>query len=389
MTQPAVPGPPSPGTPARQPPPPARPAIRGQQDARRRHSRGSLPLGRIAGIELRLHLSFFALVALVVALEAVYGWRAVLSGLGWLVVLFGSVVVHELAHSLLARRRGAEVEAIVLLPIGGVSRLKRMPEAPAAEFWISLVGPLASLGLGVLGIAVALGSGGGIWPPTLTSGALFARFGWLNFLLGGFNLLPAFPMDGGRVLRALLERRHDRVAATRIAGSIGRAFAIVMGVAGVFVNFWLILIAVFIYFGSVAEEGATELQSGLRGLRVADAMVRDPMVVGAGTPLSEVARLMRSGYQQHFPVTGENGYLGMVGPHEMARASMDDVAGHVANGALPTVAPRDDLAQVIEDLATGRHSALAVIEGGRIVGVLLEDRVVSLGRSRAASQTHG
>jgi Zn-dependent protease len=343
-------------------------------------------IARISGIELRLHFSFLFLVALVVGVEVPFGARAVGAGLGWLALVFACVVVHEFAHSLLARRRGATVEAIVLLPIGGVSRLRDFPESPRDELAIAAVGPLASLGLGLLAVAVALGLGEAVWPPGLATGTFLARLAWLNFLLGGFNLLPAFPMDGGRVLRALLEVRLDRVAATKIAGTIGRIFALGMGVAGLLVNFWLILIAIFVYFGSVAEEAASELRFGLHGLRVRDAMLVTPTVVPALTPVEDVIRASMGGLQQHFPVVDGTVYAGIVGPRQLARAHAGATAISVADREAPVLSPTDRLdGEALDRLESERRPALAVLEAGRVVGLLVTDQVEALAKARLAS----
>ena len=164
--------------------------------------------------------------------------------------VFASVLVHEYAHCIVARRRGAVVEDILLLPIGGVSQLAHMPEGADDELAIAIVGPLTSLGLAVLAIAGGLAFGARLWPPTLFAGSWFARLAWLNIVLGVFNLLPALPMDGGRVLRAVLERSHDRLTATRQAGRIARVLAMIMIVGGVFYDFWFVLIGFFVYLGS-------------------------------------------------------------------------------------------------------------------------------------------
>ncbi len=344
-------------------------------------------IARISGIELRVHFSFLFLVALVVGIEAPYGARAVGAGLGWLALVFGCVIVHEMAHSILARRRGATVEAIVLLPIGGVSRLRDFPENPRDELAIAAVGPLASLGLGVVAVAVAAGLGNDLWPPGLATGPFLMRFAWLNFLLGGFNLLPAFPRDGGRVLRAILERHKDRVSATKLAGIIGRGFAVAIAVVGLFYNFWLVLIGIFVYFGSMAEEAATELRFGLHGLSVADAMLANPAVVHSLTPVQEIVQLALHSLQQDFPVVDNGAYAGMVGARELSHAPAGATAGSVADRDAPVLTPTDLLdGAALDTLESERRPALAVVEEGRVVGLLITDRVLAIAKARLASR---
>lgn len=165
-----------------------------------RNTGSSLRVGRIVGVELRLHWTFFVLVLLVAWANSGTGVAAVAAGLLWIVAVFGSVLVHEMAHCVVARRHGAVVEDILLTPIGGISQLARMPEAAKDELPIALVGPLTSLGLAIVAVVGGLVADVRLWPPTLFAGSWFARLAWLNVLLGGFNLLPALPMDGGRVL---------------------------------------------------------------------------------------------------------------------------------------------------------------------------------------------
>ncbi len=216
----------------------------------------SLPIGRLTGIPIRLHWTFFLLVVFVAAVDASGGTDRVLSGLAWMVALFASVVVHEFAHCLVARRRGANVLGIVLFPLGGMSQLERMPEAPADELAVAVVGPLTSVAMGSLLLLAGAVTGSHVWPPTLFVGSWWARLGWLNLLLGAFNLLPALPMDGGRVLRAALERRHDHLEATLLAGRIARYVGTALVVVGFLYDVWLMLIGLFVLLGARAEEEA-------------------------------------------------------------------------------------------------------------------------------------
>jgi len=224
---------------------------------RRRMTRSSIRVARIGGIDIRVHWTFLVLLVLVAWADAGAPGTAGVS-LVWIAAVFASVLVHEYAHCVVARRRGAVVEDILLLPIGGLSQMSTMPEAAGDELAIAIMGPLTSLGLAVLAAIGGLAVGAHLWPPTLFAGSWFARIAWLNALLGGFNLLPALPMDGGRVLRAALERNHDRLTATRQAGRIARILAAVMVAVGFFYDFWLVLIGLFVYMGATAEEQAAQ-----------------------------------------------------------------------------------------------------------------------------------
>lgn len=216
----------------------------------------SLAVGRVAGIPIRVHWTFSLLIAFVVVVEWSAGWTAVAAGLVWIGALFAFVVAHEIAHCLVARNRGARVIGIVLVPLGGLSRLEEMPKAPDDELAVAIVGPLASVGIGVALLGLGLLTGAHVWPPTLFTGSWWARLGWLNLLLGAFNLLPALPMDGGRVLRALLARHRSNLEATLVAARIARYLGVAMVAAGFLVDIWLVLIGMFVLVGARAEEEA-------------------------------------------------------------------------------------------------------------------------------------
>ncbi len=241
------------------------------------------------GIEIRVHVSFFLLVGLFALASTGPEGQGLVSGLSWLVILFACVVVHELAHCVVGQARGAVVRDIVLLPIGGMSRLERLPPRPEDEFAMAAAGPIASVVLGVGAGVIAGAVGVALIPIDLATGSLLARLFWVNLLLAAFNLLPAFPLDGGRMLRAALTRHHGEAVATRRAASVGRAVAVMMIAAGFFVDVWLVLIGTFVWFAATAEERATLQHLRLRGVYVRDLMHAPvdgaPVVAPATTPV--------------------------------------------------------------------------------------------------------
>lgn len=251
------------------------------------HRRWSIPIGRIFGIQIRVHVTFALIVLLFWWASTAPDGLGLASGMVWLGLIFASVTVHELSHSVVARRRGVGVRAIVLLPIGGVSEMETMPEEPADEFAIAIVGPLTSLAIGIAAFGAAAALELELWPPDLAGGALVSRLAWLNIILAGFNLLPAFPLDGGRVFRSLLERTSDLEGATRRAARTGRFFAFLMMAVGVLFNPWLLVIGVFVYLGASAEEAATIVHHRLEDLRVRDVMRPLPANVPTGVPAVE------------------------------------------------------------------------------------------------------
>ncbi len=228
----------------------------------------SLSLGRIAGIPVRVHWTFWLLIPLVVLAYVGRGWHAVVGGLAWVVVLFVCVTLHEISHCLVARRLGVEVMDILLVPIGGFSELSSMPDAPEDELAVAVVGPLTSLALGLALLGLGVLAGAHLWPPTLFAGSWLARLAWLNLLLGAFNLLPALPMDGGRVLRAALERHRGHLEATVVAARVARWVGAALLIVGLAYDVWLVLIAVFVLMGASAEEAdARRRQGPSSGLR--------------------------------------------------------------------------------------------------------------------------
>ena len=351
-------------------------AQRGYERSRRRPvtHRLSVSIGHVLGIDIRVHATFLLLVALFVLAYSGSGVPGVAAGLAWLVVIFACVVIHELAHSLVARRRGGVVHEIVLLPIGGVSKLERLPESPADEFAIAIVGPLASIAIAVGAALGAVAAGQSLLPINLFDGAILPRIAWFNLIVGGFNLLPAFPMDGGRVFRALLERRYDLETATRRSARVGRVLAITLIAVGVLLNFWLAIIGLFVYFGAAAEEAATIVHLRLKGLRVSDAMLLDPVVVDEHDTAGDLEHLRRRTAQKVFPVTVAAGSPGMVGTDAIAAAPAetkirDLMARHL--GVPPTASLEQNALPLLQQSPL---SALAVVRRGSVVGLLrMED----------------
>lgn len=212
-----------------------------------------MKLGRIAGIDVSLHWSFLLLVGWI-AMNRLFGEGGVLGAalaVSLILLVFGVVVLHELGHALTARWFGIPTRSITLYPIGGVARLERVPEKPLQEFLVAAAGPAVNLAL-----ALALRAAAGWWPPGSVAGMLLEGLVWSNLLLAGFNLLPAFPMDGGRILRAFLASRTDYLRATEQAVRVGRWTALAFGVLGLFHSLTLVLIAAFVWFAGGAELAA-------------------------------------------------------------------------------------------------------------------------------------
>lgn len=217
---------------------------------------GSWRLGKIAGIDVFVHATFFMLLAWAALAAYLPSGRAAAAagGVASILLVFGVVVLHELGHALTARRFGIATRDITLLPIGGVSRLEHMPEAPGQELQVALAGPAVNVALAGAAYAAFLALGSGtVGHVSLTDGSFLGRLFAVNVSLAVFNLIPAFPMDGGRVFRALLALRMDRDRATEVAARTGQALALVFGLVGLFWNPMLLLIALFVWMGAAQE----------------------------------------------------------------------------------------------------------------------------------------
>ncbi|MFP5344289.1 MAG: site-2 protease family protein, partial [Gammaproteobacteria bacterium] len=229
----------------------------------------SWKLTRIAGIDVYVHATFFLLLIwLAWSYWLMMGaLSAVLSGVGFILALFVCIVLHELGHALTARRYGIRTRHITLLPIGGVASMERMPSDPRQEIRVALAGPAVNVAI-ALALWGWLRASNGWVPPEqlgLAGGPFLQRLMIVNLFVAGFNLLPAFPMDGGRVLRAALALRMDYARATRVAASLGQGLALALGFLGLFINPFLLFIALFVWIGAAAEASATQIKSALAG----------------------------------------------------------------------------------------------------------------------------
>jgi Zn-dependent protease len=323
-------------------------------------------------VPIRLHWSFPLLLVFVAApaggkLTA----GSFLEGLAWIATLFVCIVIHELSHSFVAQRRGFVVRDIVLLPIGGASEISGLPGAPADELAIAVAGPLASIALGLVLALIGYLTGAHLWPPTLFAGALTSRLMWLNLLLAAFNLLPAIPMDGGRVLRALLARKRSDLDATVLAVRIGRLMGFAMVLVGFRFDLWLCVIGLFVIVGAGGEQRAAAVRTATGGLKVSDVMVHDPTTLEVSFPLSVVAPFLQATPGRVLPVVDRGRYVGLIAadyPQGRPGAQLvKDATDHLA----PALSPRDPIYPVAtESLLGARRRAAAVLEDGQVVGVL-------------------
>jgi len=352
----------------------------------------SWTLGSVRGIPVRVHWSLLLvlpLFAYVMARQYFAGEDALtLRSIAWgsalAVTLFLSVLVHEFSHSFMALRLGSRVRSILLMPLGGVSQMESMPERPRDEFLVTVVGPLTNFLIAgpllVLHFLQVVPDPGGL--------ATYVRWaGWLNVGLGAFNLfLPAFPLDGGRLLRAALASRMGLRQATRTAAAIGRGLAFLLGVFGLLAlnagGIWLILIAFFIYLGAGAEESATTLRALLRGRTARDLMTAQPVALAPDDTLDDVQRTMLRTRHLSFPVLQDGKVVGCLGLEEMAAIDHDRLAATLVRDAMspeiPRVAPDEAAEALVRRLQESGHGHAVVLDGDDVVGIVSRSDVQRL-----------
>lgn len=362
--------------------------------------KGSLKLGRFLGIDVHVHFTFLLLLAAVAGarLLAGEGSGAVVNELAFLGSLFLCVLLHEFGHALAARRYGIPTRDITLLPIGGVARLERTPSRPAHELVVALAGPAVNLVIAA-GLLLGLSLGGHPVLTGLTSpgaGGMIDRLFAANLFLVAFNLIPAFPMDGGRVLRALLALRLGAVRATAIAAGLGRGIAVVFGLLGLFGNPMLLLIAVFVWFGAAQEAAAVEMKSTLEGVTVRDSMLTRFETLHPHDTLTEAADKLLAGSQQDFPVIGIDGRPAGILTRERLFTSLREFGEEApvadAMERFPvTASPEDRLESILERGDVDRSAPVLVVQDGRLVGLLTTENIVELHMITTAIRpgTHG
>ncbi len=350
----------------------------------RKHGMGwAWRIGRLAGIDVYVHATFLILVVWVAAAHFMKrgSWIDAVSGLAFIVALFAIIVLHELGHALTARKFGIRTRDITLLPIGGMARLERMPDDPRQELWVALAGPAVNVALAAVLVVVLLV--GGQWAYVLDvqfiGGAWLAKLLWVNVVLAVFNLLPAFPMDGGRVLRALLAMNMDYVRATQIAASVGQAMALAFGFAGMLYNPFLLFIALFVWMGAAYEAEMVAVRAGLNGVPVREAMITEFHVLRPEETVQQAVDYILAGFQHDFPVVDGNQVVGVLTRSDvtqtLARRGRDALVGEVMQREFETVDPADMLETAFEKLAECRCPTVPVVRDGQLVGLLNHENI--------------
>lgn len=332
-----------------------------------REMKWSWKIGQLDGVDLRIHATLLVLLGWVWASYAISGNSLV--GTAFIAALFASVALHEFGHVIAARRLGIRTRDITLLPIGGVARLERIPEEPRHELWVALAGPAVSVAIAAILFA---------WP-VHPRGALVESLFLANLSLALFNLLPAFPMDGGRILRALLAGRVAYPKVTQLAASTGQGLALALAFVGLLTNPVLVFIGWFVWIGAGEEVAAGQIRSALSGIPARAAMLTDFEELWCGDTLADAVRLALQGSQHDFPVV-EQGYVkGVLTRNDLLAA----LAAHGQDFPVSAVMRREFMvAESTEmlDLAFQRlrwcncHT-MPVLQDGRLTGLITMDQL--------------
>ena len=342
----------------------------------------SVRLGEIAGIRLQVHFTFVIFMLWIVLSGLLQGKSqevVVANGL-FMLGLFGCVMLHELGHALVAKRYGIRTKDITLLPIGGVARLERMPDDPRQELWVALAGPAVNVVITAgLYMWFQLFQGGlTLTEDTLVSGPIAERLLLVNISLVAFNMLPAFPMDGGRIVRALLATRMDYTRATQIAASLGQSMAFLFGIFGFFYNPMLMFIALFVWIGAAQEASMVQMKSALGGIPVRAAMVTAFQTVVPDDSLATVTDLILRGSQHDFPVVDGDRVVGVITRDGLLKALAKNKparVGDIMERDIATADASEMLEGAFQRLQECACHTVPVLQNGQLVGLLTAENV--------------
>ncbi len=349
-------------------------------------------LGKFAGIDVYVHATFLLLIGWVGISHWLEhrSWGEVLNGIFFILALFLCVILHEYGHALTARKYGIKTRDITIYPIGGVARLERMPEKPIEELWVALMGPAVNvvIAAGLFAYLYLTSSLVPLSELTVASGSFLERLMTVNVSLVLFNLIPAFPMDGGRVLRAVLAMNMDYVKATQIAASIGQGLALIFGLVGLFGNPMLLFIAFFIWIGASQESSATQMKNAISGIPVGRAMLTDYKSLSPRDPLSRMAQLILAGSQHDFPVIENERVIGVVTRDDFLAALTQHGQNVAISAVMRSNPPEVDSYEMVESalvrIQESGLPALPVTHAGQLVGIVTAENITEYLMIRSA-----
>lgn len=346
----------------------------------------SLYIGNYSGIKVFIHWSFWLILVWIyfsyynVNKNPAEG----LNGVLFILAIFACVVLHEFGHALTAKRYGINTKDITLYPIGGVARLESIPREPRREFFVAVAGPLVNVAIAGLLWAYLVASGQmpdfealqNTDPEEIDGMSLPFGFNLLvaNVILVVFNLIPAFPMDGGRMLRALLAFKMDRSKATQIAAKIGQLLAIGFVIFGFFYNFWLIIIGIFIYIGAGSEANMESIRTNLGNNTVRDVIMKQFSVLKPGDDLEKVVQMLLNSQDQEYIVLESGQVVGVLTRKEIIRGLSENGKKSLVSAAMKkdfiVLRPEMQLKNVYQEMLTKGHSVGPVIENGELIGIV-------------------
>jgi Zn-dependent protease/CBS domain-containing protein len=358
----------------------------------------SIKLGKIIGIPIKIHFTFIFILALFawafsVESISIFGFTIgfgglqidigikVLLGILAAISLFICVLLHELGHSYITQKMGYKINSITLFIFGGISSSEEIPRKPKQEMKIAIMGPIVSIILGVFFYLFYL-----IFESFVNSqftNIIFINLGILafyNLILAGFNLIPAFPIDGGRVLRAAFAMRMDYKKATKTASNIGKGAAVAMAIFGIFFNLWLVLIAIFVYFGASQEEKSLNISLALEGKQVKDIMRKDFESVSPDMSIQELYEKIEKHRHLGFPVLSDDKLVGIVSINDIKNIDKtkwkDFLVKDIMNKDVSTVSPKEDAFTVFKKLLMGNLNRFIVKDTDRVVGIISRNDIV-------------
>jgi CBS domain-containing protein len=347
----------------------------------------SLKVGTIFGISIELHVSFILLMLLL-------GYVAIVNGrVGWFVyvlTLFFFVLLHELSHSIMAKKYGVEVTKISLLPFGGIANMERMPKDPKQELAIAFAGPFMNFliaGAMFLILAAVPGGTARIFP------FFELRVTWnildivvivlkANLILGIFNLMiPALPMDGGRIFRAILAEKIGFSRATDVASGVARIIAVAMGILGILAfNVWFLIIAFFIYMGALQEANYSRLSDQLSGVRAGDVMSTNLLTVTGDMSLKELSDIIMKFKHMGYPVLDGDELIGIITFTDLANVKSNDwesiKVGDIMSKDILTVLPEEDMMDVLTKMLTWNVGRVPVVKDGMVIGIVSKTDII-------------
>lgn len=346
----------------------------------------SWKLIRVAGIDVYVHATFFILILWI----GLSYWQlegnlaAAINGMVFILALFACVVLHEFGHALTARRYGIKTLHITLLPIGGVAAMERMPDDPRQEIAVALAGPAVNLiiALGLWLWLTLSNMAVSVEQVSLTGGSFIERLMLINIVLAVFNLVPAFPMDGGRVLRAALAMYMNHNRATQTAAKVGQGLALMLGLIGMLYNPFLIFIALFVWIGAAAEANLEQVKTTLSGINVGQAMLTDFQVLSPADPLSRAIQLTLAGSQKDFPVLDDGNVVGVLEQEDLLKGLQQQgeharVTDCMQNN-IQYAESNEPLEKVLQRLQSCHCRLLFVLDAGQFAGIVNMDNITEL-----------